>query len=490
MPFGAPGTGLDFGSIRQEPIRGAVVQLLDASGGVLKTSETNASGDYSFTSDANTEVRVRVRAQMLRTTNAPIDTEVIDNTNGNAPYVLDGSLASSGTANQRRNLNAGSGWGGSSYTGTRAAAPFAILDTIYEATQVFIAVDPNIVFPELDVGWSVNNRSASGAIARGEITTSSYLTVNGVPTILILGDFAMDSDEYDEHVVSHEWGHYFENTLSRADSIGGPHSNSERLDARVAFGEGWGNALSGIVSGRVYRDSSRNGSRDFGIDMERNDFANEGFYSSGSVQSILYDIMDGTADGSDTISDGLGPIYRAFTSQTYKDVPEVTSIFAFSNALRSQSGIDAAALDALLNDQRIIGRGPAGAGETNNGGITERLPVHRTLTIGGPAQSFCSVNDAGTYNRLGNRAFFRFSLPAAQSVTLTMTRTSGPASADPYFDVLRRGRYLATPDNTAGSIESQTLNLPAGEYLVDAFDNINTDIDGAGHDSCFTLQAR
>ena len=61
-----------------------------------------------------------------------------------------------------------------------------------------------------------------------------------------------DSDEYDRHIIIHEWGHYFEDKLSRADSIGGPHGLSDRLDFRVAFGEGWGNAISAIITDDVF----------------------------------------------------------------------------------------------------------------------------------------------------------------------------------------------------------------------------------------------
>ena len=63
---------------------------------------------------------------------------VLNNTNGNALYVLDSAAFNTGTANQTKNLLAGSGWGGTSYTGVRAAAPFAILDTLLTATDFVV----------------------------------------------------------------------------------------------------------------------------------------------------------------------------------------------------------------------------------------------------------------------------------------------------------------------------------------------------------------
>jgi len=58
------------------------------------------------------------------------------------------------------------------------------------------------------------------------------------------------------HVIVHEWGHYFEHNLSRLDSLGGLHSLSDKLDPRLAFSEGWSNALAAIVTEDPnYKDS-------------------------------------------------------------------------------------------------------------------------------------------------------------------------------------------------------------------------------------------
>ncbi len=54
------------------------------------------------------------------------------------------------------------------------------------------------------------------------------------------------------------------------------------------------------------------------------------------------------------------------------------------------------------------------------------------------AVEICSVDDNGDYNKLGNRAFLKFTATAA-SHTLTMTKTSGPAARDPDFVVYKSG---------------------------------------------------
>ena len=107
-----PGGGLDYGNIRREPIRDVWVEAVNASGTVTGRTRSDANGRYNLSVAANTPVRIRVSAHMQRTeAGGPRwDVKVTDNTQGNALYVLQGDLASSGTGASTRNLNAASGW--------------------------------------------------------------------------------------------------------------------------------------------------------------------------------------------------------------------------------------------------------------------------------------------------------------------------------------------------------------------------------------------
>jgi len=126
-------TGLDYLNIVQQPIRQAPVELVNAAGVVVDSTVSDDNGGYSFTVLSGENVRVRVRSEIQRGAPNEIDFKVVDNTSGDAVYALQGTVSEVPTANQTRDLNAGSGWGGTSYTSTRAAAPFALLDTIYGA---------------------------------------------------------------------------------------------------------------------------------------------------------------------------------------------------------------------------------------------------------------------------------------------------------------------------------------------------------------------
>ena len=245
----------------------------------------------------------------------------------------------SGSADSTRNLNAPSGWGGSSYTGTRAAGPFAILDVAYTSVQTLVAADAAINMPAMQFFWSINNRPAQGNVSDGDIGTSLFTIVGGVPTVMILGAADTDTDEYDTHVVAHEFGHYFENSLSRSDSIGGSHGSGDRLDMRVAMGEGFGYAFAGIMmQDPNARDSSGAGqSTGFNIDVEENNTTNPGWFSEASVQSIIYDIYDSAVDSNDVIAAGFQPIYDTLTSAAYKNNDQMMSIYPFIDIIKNEA---------------------------------------------------------------------------------------------------------------------------------------------------------
>jgi len=197
----SPVTGaLNFNAITQMPIRFATVDLLSGST-ILDSTVSDENGNYAFNLDSGQNVSVRVRSEITRTTGNLIDLQVVDNTSGNVVYALQGSSAVMPASDQIRDLNAGSGWGGSSYTTTRAAAPFALLDTVYGAMDRFIEIDPDINFPRLDVLWSVQNRPERGLVTEGEIGSSSFTFSNGVANIRVLGDENNNTDEFDSHVV-------------------------------------------------------------------------------------------------------------------------------------------------------------------------------------------------------------------------------------------------------------------------------------------------
>ena len=178
-------------------------------------------------------------------------------------------------------------------------APFAILDTIYQGMQTHRRRRAQHQLSGLVVDW--------GSQARRHV----FLDRRRRSTSRCSADLTADTDEFDQHVIAHEFGHYIEYNFSRADNIGGPHGLGDKLDPRVAFGEGFGYAFAAIVlNDPVARDSRRHtGCYSAGFNIETNPAGQSGgapdgnygcWCSESSVWSILWDLYDNAADANDT----------------------------------------------------------------------------------------------------------------------------------------------------------------------------------------------
>ena len=490
----AADASLDYNRTIRQPVRGAVIEAVNAQGQVLATTRTDEAGDYGFDIDVNTSIRVQVKAQLLSDEGQQKwDLKVTDNTQSNSLYVLQGSLLDTGqNARQVRDLHAPHGWDGQSYSDPRAAAPFAILDSVYLAVKAIGEIDETVEFPPLEIRWSPNNRTLTGQRALGHIGTSSFVvSKEDVDAIYLLGEADRDTDEYDPHVILHEWAHYFEHALSRRDSLGGLHSLQDRLDPRVAFSEGWGNAFAGNVTGDpIYKDSSGTGqSKGFLFNLETLESQNRGWYNEASVSAVLYDIIDDAADAGDTVSGGLSAIYNVMRSDDYINAPVFATIFSVADGLRKDMPEQETDLDNLLALHGISGRGANGVGEKNAGAIRSALPVYKQAEVNGGTVNLCSVDDAGIHNKLGNREFIFLDLDVAQELTLTLTKTLGDDRRDPDFNIWRGTELLHKSASSGAGEEEFQGRLESGRYIIEAFDFYN--INGSGSrrsDSCYDLR--
>jgi hypothetical protein len=156
----------------------------------------------------------------------------------NSLYTVSSEAFSLGSGGTKHDVLAETVWnppalpGGLGKYAKRAAAPFAILDTIYEWEKVVRQNDPAIQFPMLHVGWSENNVPSLAAplpgedigrinIAAGFLGPSPfYSSADGA--IFLRGKENWNTDEYDAPVVRHEWSHYLMDKFGRNDSVAAP----------------------------------------------------------------------------------------------------------------------------------------------------------------------------------------------------------------------------------------------------------------------------
>jgi len=469
---------LDYNNIQKVAAKNILVKAISENGESLYETTTDKNGIYNLYVPENTNVKVRVYARMLN--KDKWDVVVVDNTAQKAMYVIEGQLHNSGTAATRRNLHASSGWGGYGYTGARDAAPFAILDSINQAMQKVLDAQPKATFPQLTVNWSVKNVAAGGDQSMGQIVTSNY---DGKSNLWILGDANSDTDEYDDHIIVHEWGHFFEDKFSRSDSIGGPHSMGDALDIRVAFGEGWGNALSAIATDDpIYFDTAgQNQSTGWFMDIENGSPQNPGWFSEASIQRILYDLYDKNNEGNDNLSLGFQPIYEAMVNRE-RNTPTFTSIFSFINALKSENSTQKNKIDQVVASEQISSiRDAYGNYRSNTANGSYTQPVYRTLSVGKWITQ-CNKNRNGVYNKLGNRTFIKVNIPSSAYYKFN-AQPYGGEYGDPDI-VIYKAEYplesMGMSPLEGSSSDTLEMNLTPGDYLVEVYD-------ASFNNSCFNI---
>jgi hypothetical protein len=501
---GNPNAGLDYANPAQQPSRGVLVRAL-ASGTTnpLTSTTTDALGNYSLSVAANTMVTIEVVARMVRDTTQALPRwnmrvqNGVTTTVGNITTVID--VPYTYTDGVSFNSNAGIAHNiaipaGSNAAGTapsaRPSAAFAILDTLYQGIQTITGVAPTTDFPTLIVDW-------------GSQTEGTFFTT-GPQEIALLADLNTDTDEFDQHVIAHEFGHYIEFNFSRANNIGGSHGVGDKLDPRVAFGEGFGYAFAAIVlNDPLARDSFVDDSPfticgvahcSGGFNIESNPPStavartNYGCWcSESSVWSILWDLFDTAADTNDTVAMGFEPMWNVLTG-AQRTTPAFTTIFSYVTALKAQNADRAAAIDTLVAAQNVTSVGMDAYGTTEMHAPVEvpsvaALPVYGVATVGGPAVVLSTVDDAESpsdvddgFNKIGDRRFVRFTLAATRDITIKARSSNANVNSDTDFILYLNGvrfRSATLPPPTGQEEELFVDDAPAGDYLIDVYDCAN-----------------
>jgi len=479
--------GLNYATPQLQVARGVLVRAVDPGNPatVLATTSTDDSGNYSLDVTPNTDIQIVAVAQMLRDASQPLprwNFRAQDNDAANpAPYTYtDGqTFNSSGSAAHNIDIPSGFNTAGT-VTGTRASAPFAVLDTVYQGMQLVLGAAPTTNFPALILDWATDNPG-------GE----TFFDPNGAQNIVLSADTTEDTDEYDPHVIAHEFGHYVEFNFSRADNIGGAHGLGDKLDVRVAFGEGFGYAFAAIalndpVARDTYVDNGQRVTSTFNIEANPSTnppgspSGNVGCWcSESSVWSILWDLYDSQVDGADNVTLGFQPLWNVLTGPQ-RTTRAYTSIFSFIKALKDAIPGSAAAIDTLLAAQNISSvQDIYGTGEThfpNNVPGIAALPVYTDITVGGGPVVVRNVDDAGRHNTLGNRRFLKFTLQNTSNITISVTSSNIDANADPDFIVSRNGTIVnfAAGQDPPPQPETMTIaSAAAGDYLIEVYDCAN-----------------
>lgn len=486
VPFNANKIGLDYSAITVKAARGLVIELLDGNNLVLATTNTDNLGNYSFSVASNKPVKVRAKAQLLHTQSPVWDFKVTDNTNSNKLYVMDGSLMVASEATAVRNLHAASGWTGTGYTQARAAAPFAILDSVLLGAERVAAVGNKGDFPSLELRWSVNNKTAEGDLTLGEVGTSFY---DG-SAIYILGDQNNDTDEYDRHVILHEWGHYLEYGFARSDNLGGDHIYDDKLDLRVAWSEGFASAFAAMMlDDPEYRDSMGKQQQEGAPENISNKNPGvRGWYSEASIQSVLYNFY--TSNNGKTARD-FTDIFTVIHSAGYAGNKAMMSIYVFADALRSIIPGQITNFNNLLLEQNIETTNAFGVGESNSGGYAGSLPIYKVLPVNNSPVNVCSTNRFGAYNKLAVSQLMVLDIASSGTYKFNVQEAGvDSGNSDPDIYLYQYGNLLDYAEGTQADQETLSHFLSVGTYVLELVDDRAMDIENTDvFTACFDVRA-
>jgi len=462
--------GLDYGAIVQKPIRHALVEVLDAPSNTVNYS--TYSGDdgsylifYPSIYSGQSKVRVSASARDFGQGAEGQSIDVKDNTAGNAVYEMTSPAFTE--ADKVVDMVATTGWGGSSYTGPRLAAPFAILDAAYAAGRAFLDARPTLIFRLLVINWSANNRPEVGDKAAGQIGASHWdpAAPNG-GQLYFLGKQDVDTDEFDSHVVIREWGKYFEaRVMGRADSPGGAYASADAVDPRLAWSEGWRRALAAVVLDGQFKETSGPGQgQGLAYSLEDNTAQdpNPGWWSVRSVEHIVYDVFDAANEGHDGVALGMGGLADALIKKQ-KITPAAATLFSFIRGLKALNADQSAAIEALVAHRSVLTTGGTalsddwGTGETRDGGDPNNLPLYRQIKGGVPATTL-TFDGTQPSNGLGQNRFF-FACCNGATVISTCAK-----DIDLYgFD---QGKLLGTAATSSGNEKLSFFNGFSGRQPV------------------------
>lgn len=404
----------DYANLQKFNIRGVVVKLLDASNNDAEVATTVANGEgvYRFENvESGRNLKVKVLAQIAQTraseatSGSQYNFMVRDNTSNGTEktlYSLDSNAFTSSASGDVISINAPVGFDktGVADDNARKSAPFAILDVIYNAARGISTANPNVTLPDVNIYWSPKNRPSSGNKNQGLISTSHYAGKDALPGVYILGKADVDTDEFDRGVIGHEFGHYLQDVASYTDSQGGSHADGNYKDASLAYGEGFGTAIGGLLSNSPYYIDTLNNKQSQGgvtnLDIATSGAGRTGFYAEGAIRHLMYKLGK---------TYGFTAFWNATTAMASGH--DSATVFTFLAKFIQQPGVNEADVLKMaqsvniktLNLQGVLAAGVAAdpeINETASGGAKDLEQLYVSLAPSAPADVAVEANLTAT----------------------------------------------------------------------------------------------
>jgi hypothetical protein len=229
-----------LGAVANAPVRQAFVRLLRAvDGQELARSLTGDDGSFDFSFDEDQDVVVQVAAVG--------DQDVNPFTVQSCPLDdCSGLIYTAVSAGFTPSLDTDLGALLITVAGGKAGA-FNIFDQFVRGAAFALQNFGRIV-PTHVVRWQSESTTMCSTSCFSSRTNTIY--INGS---------IEDTDEFDDPVLMHEYGHFLESAFSKASNPGGGHDGSP-ADPRLAWGEGYGTYVGATIAGSsLYIDTFASG---------------------------------------------------------------------------------------------------------------------------------------------------------------------------------------------------------------------------------------
>lgn len=436
--------GLQLNSPKTVAVIKAKVELVtSADNKIIGRSVTDASGAYEVPYKVNNQTQVFVRV-LADSENADVRHVKKQNTiysTATKPFLISkGDVRQDHLAGDK----------------DRGSGPFNILEAIRLSNELLRKFEPGITIPRIRIYWSTDY--VSGTFFRS-VENVAYIN----------GKRDEDSDEFDDFVLIHEYGHFVMSALCWAEgNVGGPHKSGDMLDPRLAWSEGWANFFAcAVLNDPFYVDTygRLRGDKHMTLNLDENHplWDSPGVWSEHTVGSTLWDLFD-ARPGDVHQGVGFGPIWKALRGPWRTNTKRYASLIDFCDLLvkeDAQLGPKVAAVLAAREIKYSPGKTPS---------VDDPYP--RLLPHG--------IVQEGTVDTISSKhpllfdsmGLYTFSLTKKTKVKLYMeiVRSKTPAKSDLDIHLMNdKGKEIAKSDasNRVKGTETIERVLEPGRYYLE-----------------------
>jgi hypothetical protein len=423
------------------PVAGSRVELVRSKDEkVLASGVTQQDGTYQLplTLSEATLVYLRVLAQTDNARVVSVHGAVLFSIGSTAFPIEE-------TSNLTKNLEA--------VDKNRGSGPFNILAAVAQANRLVRSVEPKLALPSVTIHWDTDY--VEGTSFEGDL--GAYIN----------GKRDENSDEFDDTVIIHEYGHFLARNLSRDDTPGGPHWLGDRVDPRLAWSEGWATFFAcASVNDPFFVDTLKPGDNfAFSLDQPDSVTDNPGYWSEYTVASSLWNIFAPRHKGTSHLGIGFSPIWEVFRGPLRTD--RFASLVTFSDHLVQVVPKGADELATYLRTRNVKYT------PFKTPSVPNRYPI--PLASGSVMEGKVDSWSTKRINLLDSSRFyvFRLAKPSKVSIHLDIVAADHPEAADLDLYLWHRPRIQAKPiasstkPNGVKGTEDIQIELQPGEYIVE-----------------------